>query len=159
MSHSILPGLQQDLDYYLDRQAAEWQRQPEETRAPTLPVTPDGKVNVRAITLALGRPQSQEQHLFKRPALKSAVNAVAIEQGLKPIGSRLPDDLEKAIADRMRRTERRSSEMSKLLAEQASVIEKQRRTIEGLREQLRIFEETGQVLRTNQVLRTTPVPG
>ncbi|MGP8122141.1 MAG: hypothetical protein ACLP8B_16675 [Xanthobacteraceae bacterium] len=38
--------------------------------------------------------------------------------------------------------------MSKLVAEQASVIEKQRRTIESLREQIRMFEETGQVLRT-----------
>jgi uncharacterized coiled-coil protein SlyX len=151
MSESILPALLSDLELYLDRQAVAWQLQPEHTRLPTLPSTSDGKVNVRAITLALGRPQSQEQHLFKRPALKSVVNAVAIEQGLKPIGSRLPEDLEKAIADRMRRTEQRSSEMSKLVAEQASVIEKQRRTIESLREQLRMFEETGQVLRTAPV--------
>jgi hypothetical protein len=151
VSESILPALLEDLELYLDRQAAAWQRQAEHVRLPTLPSTPDGKVNVRAITLALGRPQSQEQHLFKRPALKSAVNAVAIEQGLKPIGSRLPEDLEKAIADRMRRTEKRSSEMSKLVAEQASVIEQQRRTIESLREQLRMFEEVGQVLRTAPV--------
>jgi hypothetical protein len=151
VSHSVLPALLQELELYLDRQAAAWQEQDCDARVPTLPATSDGKVNVRAITLALGRPQSQEQHLFKRPELKSTINAVAIEQGLKPIGSRLPDDLEKAIADRMRRTEKRSSEMSRLVAEQASVIEKQRRTIESLREQVRIFEETGQVLRTAPV--------
>jgi len=151
VSESILPALLEDLELYLDRQAVAWQRQSEHVRLPTLPSTSDGKVNVRAITLALGRPQSQEQHLFKRPALKSAINALAIEQGLKPIGSRLPEDLEKAIADRMRRTEKRSSEMSKLVAEQASVIEQQRRMIESLREQLRMFEETGQVLRTAPV--------
>ena len=52
----------------------------------------------------------------------------------------------------MRRTEVRSGELSKTVAEQASVIEKQRRTIESLREQLRMFEETGQVLRTRPVM-------
>ncbi|WP_431201368.1 hypothetical protein ACQ86E_19555 [Bradyrhizobium betae] len=51
----------------------------------------------------------------------------------------------------MRRTEARSNELAKTVAEQASVIEKQRRTIDGLREQIRIFEETGQVLRTAPV--------
>lgn len=152
MTQSILPELLRDLELYLDRQAADWQQQqPEHARTTTLPSTSDGKVNVRAITLALGRPQSQEQHLFNKPELKSAINAVAIEQGLKPIGARLPGDLEKAVADRMRRTETRSNELAKLVAEQASVIEKQRRTIDGLREQLRIFAETGQVLRTAPV--------
>jgi hypothetical protein len=77
---------------------------------------------------------------------------VAIEQKLKPIGAQLQEgDLEKAVAAQMRRTNMRSSEMSKLVAEQASVIEKQRRTIEGLREQIRMFDETGQVLRTAPV--------
>lgn len=149
MTRSILPELLRDLELYLDRQAAEWQRQPEHDRTPTLPANPDGKVNVRAIILALGRAQSQEQHLFNKPELKSAINAVAVEQGLKAIGSR--SDVEKAIAERMRRTEARSNDLAKTVAEQASVIEKQRRTIEGLREQIRIFEETGQVLRTAPV--------
>lgn len=149
MTRSILPELLRDLELYLDRQATEWQRQPEHDRVPTLPVNPDGKVNVRAIILALGRAQSQEQHLFNKPELKSAINAVAIEQGMKPIGSQ--GDVEKAIADRMRRTEARSNDLAKMVAEQASVIEKQRRTIDGLREQIRIFEETGQVLRTAPV--------
>jgi hypothetical protein len=151
MSRSILPDLLHDLERYLDGQATAWIGQPEEARSPTLPSTSDGKVNVRAITLALRRPQSQEQHLFKRPELRSAINAVAVEQGLKPIGSRVPDDVEKAVADRIRSAERRSSDMSKLVAEQAAVIEKQRRLIESLRAQLGIFEETGQVLRTKPV--------
>lgn len=150
MTRSILPELLHDLELYLDRQATAWQRQPEQDRVPTLPVT-DGKVNVRAIILALGRPQSQEQHLFKKPELRSAIDAVAIEQGLKTIGSTLRGELEKAVADRMRRTEKRSNDLAKLVAEQAAVIEKQRCTIDGLREQIRIFEETGQVLRTAPV--------
>jgi hypothetical protein len=148
VSKSILPELLEDLERYLDQRAQAWLEQDGE-RMPTLPSTSDGKVNVRAITAALGRPQSQEQHLFKKSELRSAINAVAIEQKLKPIGGRLPSEgLDKAVADRMRRTDMRSSEMSKLAAEQASVIEKQRRIIESLREQVRMFEETGQVLRT-----------
>lgn len=152
MSKSILPELLEELERYLDAQAVAWEQQPEETRSPTLPATTGGKVNVRAITLAIGRPQSQEQHLFNKAELRAAINAVAIEQKLKPIGSQLlAADVEKAVAAQMRRTNMRSNEMSKLVAEQASVIEKQRRAIEGLREQVRMFEETGQVLRTAAV--------
>jgi len=97
--------------------------------------------------------RNHRKHLFKRPELRAAINAVAIEQQLKPIGAQLQEgDLEKAVAAQMRRTNMRSSEMSKLVAEQASVIERQRRTIESLREQIRMFDETGQVLRTAAVL-------
>jgi hypothetical protein len=152
VSKSILPEILEDLERYLDAQAVAWEQQPEETRTPTLPATSGGKINVRAITLAIGRPQSQEQHILKRPELRAAINAVAIEQKLKPIGAQLQEtDLEKAVAAQMRRTNMRSSEMARLVAEQASVIEKQRRTIESLREQIRMFEETGQVLRTVSV--------
>ena len=45
----------------------------------------------------------------------------------------------------------RSNDLSKMVAEQASVIERQRRTIDSLREQISLFEETGQVLRTATV--------
>ena len=148
MSKSILPELLEGLERYLDERASAWLAQLDGSRSPTLPATPDGKVNVRAITLAIGRPQSQEQHLFRRPELKAAIDAVAIEQGLKPIGARnQPEDIEKAVVARMRRTDMRSNELSKMVAEQASVIERQRRTIDSLREQISLFEETGQVLR------------
>ncbi|HTI88648.1 MAG TPA: hypothetical protein VL966_18760 [Alphaproteobacteria bacterium] len=151
MSQSILPEILKDLESYLDRQARAWMAQSGE-RKPTLPTTVDGKVNARAIIAALDRPQSQEQHLFKKAELKSAINAVALEQGLKPIGNRSPaDELDKAVADRMRRTDKRSSEVSKLAAEQAAVIERLRRENECLREQVRMFEQTGQVLRTAPV--------
>jgi uncharacterized coiled-coil protein SlyX len=152
MSKSLLPELLEVLERYLDASASAWLAQPDGSRIPTLPATSDGKVNVRAITLAIGRPQSQEQHLFRRPELKAAIDAVAIEQGLKPIGARnQPEDLEKAVVARMRRTDMRSNELSKMVAEQASVIERQRRTMDSLREQIRLFEETGQVLRTATV--------
>lgn len=151
MSKSLLPELLEALEGFLDERAQAWLDQVGQRR-PTLPSTPDGKVNVRAITTALGRPQSQEQHLFKKPELRAAINAVAIEQDLKPIGDRLREqDLDKEVVAQMRRTNMRSGELSKLVAEQAAVIERQRRTIESLREQLHMFEETGQTLRTRPV--------
>ncbi|MCP3476292.1 hypothetical protein NLM33_39425 [Bradyrhizobium sp. CCGUVB1N3] len=151
MTKSILPELLEDLERYLDDRASAWLSQEGEA-LPTLPSTVDGKVNVRAITAALGRPQSQEQHLFKKPELRAAINAVAIEQKLKPIGERhQSEEVDKAVAARIRRSDMRASEASKLAAEQAAVIEKQRRIIESLREQVRMFEETGQVLRTGVV--------
>lgn len=152
MTKSILPDLKSALEAYLDERVCTWQRMPEAERVPTLPVTVDGKVNVRGITLALGRPSSQEQHLFKKPELRAAINAVAEEQRLKPIGARGQlADVEVQVADRLRRSETRAGELAKQVAEQASVIEDQRRTIDSLREQVRIFEETGQVLRTGGV--------
>lgn len=152
MTKTILPELLEALEHYLDERASAWLAQPEGRRIPTLPATSDGKVNVRAVTLAIGRPQSQEQHLFRRPELKAAIDAVAIEQGLKPVGARNhSEDLEKAVAARMRRTDMRSNDLSKMVAEQASVIERQRRMIDSLREQISLFEETGQVLRTATV--------
>jgi uncharacterized coiled-coil protein SlyX len=137
---------------YLEAKVAEWLAQPEADRRPTLPATADGKVNVRAVAEGSGIGLSRVQHLFKREELRSAVNAVAIEQSLKPIGARLPsDDLEKEVAARMRRTDTRANELGTLVAEQASTIERQRREIAGLREQLRAFEETGQIIRTAEV--------
>jgi uncharacterized coiled-coil protein SlyX len=148
MSKSVLPDLLRLVEPYLDRQAAAWAAQPPRDRRPTLPSTTDGKVNVRAITTALGLERSQEQHFFKQPDLRSVVNAVAQEQGLKPIGARsLSEEMGKAVAARIRRTDKRSGELAALVAEQAATIERQRRTIDGLRERLRIFEETGQHLR------------
>jgi uncharacterized coiled-coil protein SlyX len=152
MTASVLPELLGLLENYVEKRAAAWLAQPDGARRPTLPSTTDGKLNVRAVAEESGIGVAREQHLFKRPELRSAINAVAAEQGLKPIGARQPsEDLEKEVAARVRRTEARSGEISRLVAEQASTIERQRREIEALREQLRAFAETGQIIRTAEV--------
>ncbi|MET4479153.1 hypothetical protein [Bradyrhizobium sp. F1.13.3] len=152
MTASILNELADTLGAYLNERIRAWLCQPESARLPTLPATSDGKVNVLALAEASGIGAARVQHLFKRPELRSTVNAVAIEQGLKPIGARLTvEDMEKEVAARMRRTEARSNDLEKLAAEQASVIERQRREIGALREQLRMFAETGQVVRTAEL--------
>ena len=119
---------------------------------PTLPMTGDGKVNVRGIVKTLGLQVHQEQHFFKNAQIRLAVNAVAEEQGLKPIGSRNEvDEADAVVAARIKREGKRSSDLSKLVAEQAATIEHQRREIAGLKEHLRIIEETGQIVRLGPV--------
>jgi hypothetical protein len=54
----------------------------------TLPATGDGKVSVVGVVRELGLPSSDAQHFHRKPALADAVNLVAEEMGLAPIGSR-----------------------------------------------------------------------
>jgi len=149
---SIIPELKAKLEAWLDARMAQWEAQPAGHRAPTLPMTDDGKVNVRALTLALGLRISQEQHFYKHPELTTAVNAVAEAQGLKPIGSRAGSEAEdKALAARINRIEGDRNNLARTLAEREALIERQRREIEALREQLGLLEETGMLLRTQDV--------
>ena len=102
---SIIPTVKAALEDYLERIQAEFLAVPEEKRVPTLPATPDGKVNVRALVQALALKQTQEKYFYERQELTSLVNLVAEGQGLAPIGSRLlVDAADKALKDRMVRT-------------------------------------------------------
>jgi hypothetical protein len=149
---SIIPELKAKLEAWLDARMAQWEAQAAGHGAPTLPVTEDGKVNVRALTLALGLRISQEQHFYKHLELRNAVNAVAEAQGLKPIGSRAGSEAEdKALTARINRIEEDRNHLARTLAEREALIERQRREIEALREQLGLLEETGMLLRTRDV--------
>lgn len=150
---SIIPELKAKLEIWLDTRVAQWEAQPAGSRAPTLPMTDDGKVNVRAVTLALGLRISQEQHFYKHAELTNAINAVAEAQGLKPIGSRTGTDADdKAVAARMNRMKGDRNDLARTLAEREALIERQRREIAALREQLHLLEETGMLLRTRDVI-------
>jgi hypothetical protein len=54
----------------------------------TLPVTTDGKVNVTGLCRDLGLSTSDVQYFYRKQALADAVNVVAEELGIDPIGSR-----------------------------------------------------------------------
>lgn len=149
MTKSVAPDILAVLEPWLAGRIEEWQAQPEETREPTLPATRDGKINVRGVARALGLRPSQEQHLFRHAELRTALNVVAAEQGLKPIGSQSEaDEMDKAVAGRLRQVQARSGDLMKIVAEQAAVIERQRREIDAYRAQLGLLEEGGQMLRT-----------
>ncbi len=146
MSRSVVPDILAKLEAWLDDRLRQWEEQQGLDRAPTLPMTPDGKVNVRSIVATLGLPIHNEQHFYRHQELRSAVNAAAAAQGLKPIGARGSAD-EPAVANRLKQIEQQNSELGQLVAEQAATIEWQRSQITSLREQLRILEETGQTIR------------
>lgn len=102
---SVIPTVKAVLEDYLERMQAVFLAMPEAKRAPTLPATPDGKVNVRALAQAIDLKQTQEKYLYERTELTSLINLVAEGQGLMPIGSRLlVDAADKALKDRMVRT-------------------------------------------------------
>ena len=102
---SIIPAVKAALEDYLERMQAAFLAVPEDQRVPTLPATPDGKVNVRALAQAIDLKQTQEKYLYERLEFTSLINLVAEGQGLAPIGSRLVvDAADKALKDRMVRT-------------------------------------------------------
>ncbi|AMB44057.1 hypothetical protein [Methylobacterium sp. AMS5] len=149
MSKSVVPEILGQLEPWLAERIEAWKNQPADGREATLPATPDGKVNVRGVARALSLRPSQEQHLFRNAELRTAINAVAAEQGLKPVGARADaDPLDKVVVDRLKKVQARSGELAKIVAEQAATIERQRNEIRSYREQLSLLAETGQILRT-----------
>ena len=97
---SIIPSVRAKLEQYLEDLETQYQQQPEDDRTATLPATTDGKVNVRAIALAIELRQTQEKYLFERDELASLINLVAEGQGLLPIGARNLDMVDKAVRTR-----------------------------------------------------------
>ena len=150
-TRSIIPEILAKLEPYLELLDRQWESQAEGCRTPTLPHD-KGQVNVRAITMALGLRQSQEQHFFKKPELALAINELAGIQGLRGINSReLQDAGDRVHAARMQKVVRDNTGLSRSLAEREAVIERQRREIEALRAQLALLEGTGMAIRTSGV--------
>lgn len=99
---SVIPAVRERLELYLNDCEARFLAQADTERAPTLPATPDGKVNVRAVAQAIELKQTQEKYLYERAELSSLINLVAEGQGLLPIGARLLQDAgDKAIKERL----------------------------------------------------------
>ncbi|CAM8635791.1 hypothetical protein MCEMSEM18_03202 [Comamonadaceae bacterium] len=118
---SVIPTVKVALEAYLERMQSTYLEVPEEKRAPTLPATPDGKVNVRALAMAINLKQTQEKYLYERQELTSLINLVAEGQGLAPIGSRLlVDAADKALKERMVRTAQSAKESAQAAVEAQS---------------------------------------
>lgn len=96
---SVIPAVRERLEAYLEERELAYQGQPGQ---PTLPSTPDGKVNVRGVAQAINLKVSQEKYLYERVELSQLINLVAEGQGLLPIGSRLTQDAgDKALKERL----------------------------------------------------------
>ncbi|WP_230968759.1 hypothetical protein [Burkholderia pseudomallei] len=125
----------------------EYLAQSENSREPTLPSTPDGKVNVRAIAQAIDLKTTQEKYLYERAELTQVINMMAEGQGLLPIGSRLTQEAgDVALRQRMVRQAKDAKASAQAAVEaqavQAELLEKLRDAaaeIEALRaENLRL---------------------
>jgi hypothetical protein len=150
-AHSIIPDILAILDPYLEAKLAEFSSIPDDRRTPTLPATPDGKLNVTGLVRELRLKSSDVQHFHRKRELFDVVNMAAEAMGLAPIGSRMLDD-EAAQAVRAKiaklgKSEKRTSEdlvealrrIDMLTAEN----EAQRLRILALEAQLAAIYETG----------------
>lgn len=95
---SVVPDILAILEPYLEAKLTDYETMPGRA-TPTLPATPDGKVNVDGLVRELGCNPNWRQHFFKKREVFDAVNIAAEAMGLAPIGSRQLDD-ETAIAVR-----------------------------------------------------------
>jgi len=139
---------------WLESISEAYYEQPESGREPTLPATNDAKVNVTAVTKALGLKDADKQYFHRDRALAAEINLVAEFQGLQPIGSRALDDEAadgvKAKIARMSASEKKASEeladaLHRLDALTVEAVEL-RLEVERLQAQLDELTTTGQPL-------------
>lgn len=146
---SIVPLIAAVLEPYLEERQQAWEAAGR--RTPTLPAT-NGKVNVRQVVLDLHARDDRivphhEQHLFTKPELRAAVDAIATQQGLATIGSRSAGGGDDAARRRISRLSDEASDLRQVVAEREVVIDALRREVVSLRGQLSLLEETGMVVR------------
>ena len=152
---SVIPDIKARLENYLNEREVEFMARPESSRAPTIPSTSDGKVNVRALAEAIGLKRTQEKYLYERHELLSLVNMMAEGQGLRPIGSRLAQEAgDKSIVERLARSAKEAknsaqaaievqavhAELLDKLTEAVATIEKLQAENTRLRAQLNLVE-------------------
>lgn len=115
---SVIPQVTADLTEYLNQCQAAFNALPDMARAPTLPITPDGKVNVRAIAKAIGLTENQEKYLYERAELTQLINLVCDGQEVLPIGSRVTQSAaDKALKERLVRQSKAAQEASQAAVE------------------------------------------
>jgi hypothetical protein len=96
----------------------------------------------------LGLKESDEQHFYRKPELSGPVNALAAEQGIKGIGSRLQEDeAYAAVRVIVGRNAKELSDSRRALSECEAVIVSLRAENARLKARLSLLEETGMVFR------------
>jgi hypothetical protein len=152
---------------YLDRKQRDYEMQPEAHRAPTLPSTKEGKVNVKAVAREMletpeGRDLSPNiwQHFHNKDSLRALINVVAENQGLGRIRCQAEedqdDDAAKAEIGRARAEAKRQTEGH--LQERVRVAQLERENadlraeIESFRARLEHTRATGMLVRTGAIV-------
>lgn len=120
----VIPKVTADLTQYLNTCQAAFDSLPDLEKSPTLPVTSDGKANVRAIAKAIGLTQNQEKYLYEHVELTQLINLVCEGQGVLPIGSRLIQSAaDKALKERLIRQSKTAQESSQAAVEASGALQ------------------------------------
>ncbi len=107
---------------------------------------------MRQLVRDLGLRETLEQHFFRKPELAGPVNALARVQGVKPIGSRLLDDVaDEGVRRRMGRNADEIIDLRKALAEREALVEALRAENGRLKARLGLLEETGSMMREGSI--------
>jgi hypothetical protein len=134
---SVIPKVLSDLTEYLDCMQAEYAARPEHGRLPTLPLTPDGKINVRALAKAIGLKESQEKYLYERSELTDPINLICEGQGVLPIGSRLVQTAaDAAIKERLTRQAQAATNASQAAVEAQGALQEMMESVSGMAAEL-----------------------
>lgn len=121
---SVIPRVTADLTDFLNACQAAFNALPNDAKSPTLPVTSDGKVNVRAISKAIHLTENQEKYLYERAELTQLINLVCEGQGVLPIGSRvILSAADKALKERLARQSKAAQEASQAAVEASGALQ------------------------------------
>jgi hypothetical protein len=143
-TRSVVPSILEKLEPHLEALELAWSAQLEQDRCPTLPLTADGKVNVRQLVRDLGLRETLEQHFYRKPEIAGPVNALAKVQGVKPIGSRMLEDIADAgVRKLLARDAKTIYDLRRSLAEREALIVSLRAEVARLKARLALVEETG----------------
>ena len=120
----VIPKVTADLTVYLNACQAAFDALPNDAKSPTLPITLDGKANVRAIAKAIGLTQNQEKYLYEHVELTQLINLVCEGQDVLPIGSRLIQSAaDKALKERLIRQSKAAQDSSQAAVEASSALQ------------------------------------
>lgn len=145
---SVIPKVLSDLTEYLDQLQDRYASQPEHARRPTLPLTPDGKINVRALARAIGLKESQEKYLYERPELTQLINLICDGQEVLLIGSRLSQTAaDKAIKERLVRQTRAATDASHAAVEAQGALQEMLARVKDMAIELEAVKAENQRLR------------
>lgn len=134
---SIIPKVLADLTDYLNKRQEAFDAQPEGSRKPTLPLTPDGKINVAAVAEAIKLSSGQRKYLHERAELTQLINLVCDGQGVLPIGSRVTQSAaDKALKERLIKQSKAAQEASQAAVEADSALQAALDRIKGLSDEL-----------------------
>lgn len=101
---AVVPAILEVLEPWLEGIEKEYAAQPPTELRPTLPLTPDGKVNVVAIVRELKLKPADQKWFHTKPEIRDLVNSFAESQGVKPIGSRTQlDQVDDVVRQKVKR--------------------------------------------------------